>query len=88
MIIKLQKGSGDVIVSLCIQMVSMKSVTLKIFCTVHHSDLTEGILFQGNFNAVFILQQMRKKCVLVFLEGECIILKYTFTSVVSQLALK
>jgi len=29
-----------------------------------------------------------KKCVLVFLEGESIILKYTFTAVAHQLALK
>lgn len=49
MITKLQKGSGDVIVSLCMQMVSVKSVTLKICCAVRCCDLTENTFASGEF---------------------------------------
>lgn len=88
MIAKLQKGSGDVLVSLCIQKVSIKGMTLKICSTVHCSDLPEDTFASGEFQCSIYLQEVGEKCVLVFLEGVSIILKYTFTSVVHQLTLK
>lgn len=90
MITALQKRSGDVIVSLCIQIVSMKSMTLKICCTGHCSDLTEDTFASGKFQCIIYFATKKKKeklCVFFFfLEGKSIILKYTFTSVVHQLA--
>lgn len=88
MITALQKRSGDVIVSLCIQIVSMKSMTLKICCTGHCSDLTEDTFASGEFQCIiyFATKKKGKLFCFFFLEVESIILKYTFTSVVHQLA--